>query len=89
MADVEEVPAAETEPAEKVEEVSEDDRRAAAATANRKRALEDWEEKKRRWRDMGVPPAMPGLSRQVPVPPSPSRESWDSHCAGCSTPRCR
>jgi hypothetical protein len=59
MADVEEVPAAETEPAEKVEEVSEDDRRAAAATANRKRALEDWEEKKRRWRDMGVPPAMP------------------------------
>jgi hypothetical protein len=59
MADVEEVPAVETEPAGKVEEVSEDDRRAAAATANRKRALEDWEEKKRRWRDMGVPPAMP------------------------------
>ncbi len=59
MTDVEEVPAAETEPAGKVEEVSEDDRRAAAATANRKRALEDWEEKKRRWRDMGVPPAMP------------------------------
>lgn len=59
MADVEEVPPAETEPAGKVEEVSEDDRRAAAATANRKRALEDWEEKKRRWRDMGVPPAMP------------------------------
>lgn len=59
MADVEEVPAAETEPAGQVEEVSEDDRRAAAATANRKRALEDWEEKKRRWRDMGVPPAMP------------------------------
>jgi hypothetical protein len=59
MADVDEVPAAETEAAGKVEEVSEDDRRAAAATANRKRALEDWEEKKRRWRDMGVPPAMP------------------------------
>ena len=59
MTDVVEVPATETEPAAKVEEVSEDDRRAAAATANRKRALEDWEEKKRRWRDMGVPPAMP------------------------------
>jgi len=59
MADVKEVPATETEGAGEVEEVSEDDRRAAAATANRKRALEDWEEKKRRWRDMGVPPAMP------------------------------
>jgi len=59
MADVKEVPATEAEEAGEVEEVSEDDRRAAAATANRKRALEDWEEKKRRWRDMGVPPAMP------------------------------
>ena len=59
MADVKEVPATEAEGAGEVEEVSEDDRRAAAATANRKRALEDWEEKKRRWRDMGVPPAMP------------------------------
>jgi hypothetical protein len=38
---------------------SEDDRRAAAATANRKRALEDWEAKKKRWRATGVPPAMP------------------------------
>jgi hypothetical protein len=59
MADVEEVPSPGTEGAGGVEEVSEDDRRAAAATANRKRALEDWEKKKRRWRDMGVPPAMP------------------------------
>ena len=56
---MEEVPAPDSEEAGKVEEVSEDDRRASAATANRKRALEDWEEKKRRWRDMGVPPAMP------------------------------
>ncbi len=59
MADVVEAPAPVTEGAGEVEEVSDDDRRAAAATANRKRALEDWEEKKRRWRDMGVPPAMP------------------------------
>ena len=40
-------------------EIQEDDLRAAAAAANRKRALADWEEKKRRWKDMGVPPAMP------------------------------
>lgn len=59
MVDLEEVPAPAPEGAGKVEEVGEDDRRAAAATANRKRALEDWEEKKRRWRGMGVPPAMP------------------------------
>ena len=38
---------------------SEDDRRAAAAASNRKRALEDWEAKKKRWRATGVPPAMP------------------------------
>lgn len=38
---------------------TEDDRRAAAAAVNRKRALEDWEEKKKRWRQMGVPPALP------------------------------
>lgn len=38
---------------------SEDDRRAAAAAINRKRTLEDWEEKKERWRQMGVPPALP------------------------------
>jgi hypothetical protein len=37
----------------------EDDRRAAAAAANRKRALEDWEAKKKRWRATGVPPASP------------------------------
>jgi hypothetical protein len=39
--------------------VDDDDARAAAAAANRKRALADWEEKKKRWRDMGVPPALP------------------------------
>ena len=37
--------------------MNEDDARAAAAAANRKRALADWEEKKKRWRSMGVPPA--------------------------------
>ena len=44
-------------PAEKV--VSEDDRRAQAAAVNRKRALEDWEEKKKKWRKMGVPAPLP------------------------------
>jgi len=39
--------------------VDDDDARAAAAAANRKRALADWEEKKERWLDMGVPPALP------------------------------
>ena len=39
--------------------VDDDDARAAAAAVNRKRALADWEEKKKRWRDMGVPPALP------------------------------
>jgi hypothetical protein len=39
--------------------VSDDDARATAAAVNRKRALADWEEKKKRWRDMGVPPALP------------------------------
>jgi hypothetical protein len=39
--------------------VDEDEARAAAAAVNRKRALADWEEKKKRWRDMGVPPALP------------------------------
>jgi hypothetical protein len=38
---------------------SDDDARAAAAGVNRKRALADWEEKKKRWRDMGVPAALP------------------------------
>jgi len=59
MADPEQVPAPDPEASGEMEEVSEDDRRAAAAVANRKRALQDWEEKKRRWREMGVPPAMP------------------------------
>lgn len=40
-------------------ELSEDDKRARAAAVNRKRALEDWEEKKRRWRQMGVPEPLP------------------------------
>ena len=36
-----------------------DDARAAAAARNRKRAEKDWEEKKKRWRDMGVPKGLP------------------------------
>jgi hypothetical protein len=36
-----------------------DDARAAAAAANRKRAEKDWEEKKKRWREMGVPKGLP------------------------------
>jgi hypothetical protein len=42
-------------------ELSEDDKRARAAAINRKRALEDWEEKKRRWRQMGVPDPLPAV----------------------------
>lgn len=38
---------------------SEDDRRATAAAINRKRALDDWEEKKKSWRSMGVPKGLP------------------------------
>jgi hypothetical protein len=38
---------------------SDDDARAAAAAVNRKRALQEWEENKKRWREMGVPPALP------------------------------
>lgn len=44
-------------PADK--EAPEDDRRAEAAAINRKRTLQDWEEKKKRWREMGVPAALP------------------------------
>jgi hypothetical protein len=40
-------------------ELSDDDARAAAAAVNRKRALTEWEENKKRWREMGVPPALP------------------------------
>jgi hypothetical protein len=48
------------EPAREGEKtVTEDDRRAQAAATNRKRALEDWEEKKKRWRQMGVPAPLP------------------------------
>ena len=39
--------------------VNDDDARAAAAAVNRKRALAEWEENKKRWLEMGVPPAMP------------------------------
>jgi hypothetical protein len=42
-------------------ELSEDDKRAQAAAINRKRALEDWEEKKKRWRQMGVPEPLPAV----------------------------
>ena len=38
---------------------SEDDRRAAAAAENRKRALDDWEAKKRLWRETGIPQGLP------------------------------
>jgi hypothetical protein len=38
---------------------SADDARAAAAAANRKRAEKDWEEKKKRWLEMGVPKGLP------------------------------
>ena len=49
----------ETEQPRPATPVDDDDARAAAAAANRKRALADWEEKKKLWRDMGVPPALP------------------------------
>lgn len=39
--------------------VDDDDARALAAAVNRKRALAEWEENKKRWRKMGVPPALP------------------------------
>jgi hypothetical protein len=38
---------------------NDDDRRAEAAAVNRKRALEQWERNKKRWREMGVPEASP------------------------------
>ena len=38
---------------------SEDDRRATAASVNRKRTEKEWEENKKRWRSMGVPKALP------------------------------
>jgi hypothetical protein len=49
----------EKETVEKV--LSEDDKRARAAAINRKRALEDWEEKKKQWRQMGVPEPLPAV----------------------------
>ena len=41
--------------------LNEDDKRARAAAINRKRALDDWEEKKKRWRQMGVPEPLPAV----------------------------
>lgn len=54
-------PLEEKDPDEKAvdKEITEDDKRARAAAVNRKRTLEDWEEKKKRWREMGVPAALP------------------------------
>ena len=46
-------------PDAEVPAANEDDRRASAAAVNRKRALDDWEEKKKRWRSMGVPKGLP------------------------------
>jgi len=40
-------------------ELTGDDRRAAAAAINRKRALEEWEANKKLWRQMGVPAPLP------------------------------
>ena len=59
MAFMEEEPNA--PPAEETAErdANEDDRRAAAASVNRKRALDQWERNKKRWKAMGVPEASP------------------------------
>lgn len=46
-------------PAPAPEAPNDDDARAAAAAVNRKRALEEWEENKKRWREMGVPKGLP------------------------------
>ena len=63
MAEPEKTPAPEKSPSEGRKGLdaakTEDDRRAEAASVNRKRTLEDWEEKKKLWRAMGVPPALP------------------------------
>jgi hypothetical protein len=45
---------------------AEDDRRATAAAANRKRTLGDWEAKKKRWRATGIPPALPAAGSAKP-----------------------
>ena len=52
---------ADTEDKDGGPELSEDDKRARAAAINRKRALDDWEEKKKRWRAMGVPDPLPAV----------------------------
>ena len=59
MAAVTETKEPETAPDPEPPAASEDDRRATAAAINRKRTEKDWEEKKKRWRSMGVPPALP------------------------------
>lgn len=47
---------------------TEDERRAAAAAANRKRATQEWEENKKKWRRMGVPPALPAAGSMPKKP---------------------
>ncbi len=55
MPEIEEKKAGETAEAG----LTEDDKRARAAAINRKRTLDDWEEKKKRWLRMGVPEPLP------------------------------
>jgi hypothetical protein len=55
-----------TETASQAAPETDDDRRASAAAANRKRALGDWEEKKKRWRSMGVPAPLPAAGSPKP-----------------------
>jgi hypothetical protein len=55
VAETQEKPA--EKPADAIE--SEDDRRAAAAAVNRKRALDEWEANKKKWLKMGVPSPLP------------------------------
>ncbi len=59
MAGVTETKESENAETSQAPESTEDDRRAAAAAINRKRTEKDWEEKKKRWRSMGVPKALP------------------------------
>ena len=49
----------EKKPAPDAPPLSDDDARAQAAAANRKRALAEWEANKKSWLSMGVPPALP------------------------------
>lgn len=54
-----EVDTSEKQPEETTPLPNEDDKRAAAAAINRKRAEKEWEENKKRWRSMGVPKGLP------------------------------